>query len=87
MMQQFLLSVILNMLLDLLLTQRLIILGTLSKFNLTIKELNFSWPVWNRGIRAHRHYDAAILTKCYTQHALGPFIDSEINHIRHFIKV
>ena len=37
--------------------------------------------------RAHRIYDAAILTRCYTQHALQPFIDSEINHIRHFIKI
>ena len=37
--------------------------------------------------RAHRIYDAAILTQCYTQHALQPFIDSEINHIRHFIKI
>ena len=36
--------------------------------------------------RAHRLYDAALLTKCYTQHALWPYIDSEINHIRHFIK-
>ena len=36
--------------------------------------------------RAHRLYDAAILTRCYTQHALRPYIDSEINHIRHFIK-
>ena len=37
--------------------------------------------------RAHRLYDAAILTRCYTQHALPPYIDSEINHIRHFIKI
>ena len=37
--------------------------------------------------RAHRLYDAAILTRCYTQHALLPYIDSEINHIRHFIKI
>ena len=37
--------------------------------------------------RAHRLYDAAILTWCYTQHALWPFIDSKINHIRHFIKI
>ena len=37
--------------------------------------------------RAHRLYDAAILTRCYTQHALRPFIDSEINHIRQFIKI
>ena len=33
--------------------------------------------------RAHRLYDAAILTRCYTQHALRPYIDYEINHIRH----
>ena len=37
--------------------------------------------------RAHRLYDAAMLTRCYTQHALRPYIDSEINHIRHFIKI
>ena len=37
--------------------------------------------------RAHRLYDAAILTRCYTQHALGLDIYSEINHIRHFIKI
>ena len=29
----------------------------------------------------------ALLTRCYTQHALRPYIDSEINHIRHFIKI
>ena len=32
-------------------------------------------------------YDAALLTRCYTQHALRPFIDSETNHKRHFIKI
>ena len=37
--------------------------------------------------RKHDLYDAAILTRCYTQHALRPYIDSEINHIRHFIKI
>ena len=37
--------------------------------------------------RAHRLYDAALITRCYTQHALQPYIDSEINHIRHFIKI
>ena len=37
--------------------------------------------------RAQRLCDAAILTRCYTQHALQPYIDSEINHIRHFIKI
>ena len=39
--------------------------------------------------RAHRHYDVGILTRCYTQHAITliwPFIDSEINHIRHLSK-
>ena len=33
------------------------------------------------------NYEAAILTRCYTKHALPPFIDSKINHIRHFIKI
>ena len=37
--------------------------------------------------RAHRLIDAALLTICYTHHALGPSIDLEINHIRHFIKI
>ena len=37
--------------------------------------------------RAHQLYDAAFLTRCYTQHALRPYIDSKINHIRHFIKI
>ena len=35
----------------------------------------------------HQLYDAALLTRCYTQHALRPFIDSETNHKRHFIKI
>ena len=34
----------------------------------------------------HQMYEAALLTRCYTQHALHPLIDSEINHKRHFIK-
>ena len=37
--------------------------------------------------RTHGLYDAAILTRCYTQHALRLYIDSEFNHIRHFIKI
>ena len=37
--------------------------------------------------RNHQMYDAALLTRCYTQHALRPFIDSEYNHIRSFIKI
>ena len=32
-------------------------------------------------------YDAALLTRCYSQHALRSFIDSETNHKRHFIKI
>ena len=37
--------------------------------------------------RAHRLYDAALLTWCCTKHALRPYIDSKINYIRHFIKI
>ena len=37
--------------------------------------------------RKHDSYEAALLTRYYTQHALRPYIDSEINHIRHFIKL
>ena len=37
--------------------------------------------------RSNRLYDAAFLTRCCTQHALRPVIDSKINHVRHFIKV
>ena len=37
--------------------------------------------------RKHDLYEAALLTRCYTQHALRPYIDSEINYIRHFIKI
>ena len=37
--------------------------------------------------RNHQMYDAALLTRCYTLHVLRPFIDSESNHIRHFIKI
>ena len=36
--------------------------------------------------RKHNLYEAALLTRCYTQHALRPYIDSEINHIRHSSK-
>ena len=34
----------------------------------------------------HDLYYTALLTRCYTQHALRPYIDSEINHIRHSSK-
>ena len=37
--------------------------------------------------RNHQLYDAALLTRCYTQPALRPFIDSEINHKRNFIQI
>ena len=37
--------------------------------------------------RKHYLYEAALLTRYYTQHALRPYIDSVINHIRHFIKI
>ena len=30
---------------------------------------------------------AALITKCYTQHALHPYNDSEINYIRHLSKI
>ena len=36
--------------------------------------------------RKHDLYHTALLSRCYTQHALRPYIDSEMNHIRHFIK-
>ena len=36
--------------------------------------------------RKHDLYKAAFLTRCYTQHALRLYIDSETNHIRQFIK-
>ena len=37
--------------------------------------------------RNHLLYDAALLTRYYTPYALCPFIDSETNHKRHFIKI
>ena len=37
--------------------------------------------------RNHQLYDAALLTRCYTQHTLRPFIDSETNHKWRFIKI
>ena len=36
---------------------------------------------------SNRLYDAALLTRCYTQHTPRPVIDSKINHVRHFIKI
>ena len=37
--------------------------------------------------RSNRLYYAALLTRCYTQHALRPVIDSKINYVRHIIKI
>ena len=37
--------------------------------------------------RNHQMYEAELLTRCYTQHDLRPFIDAAINHLRHFIKI
>ena len=46
-----------------------------------------SWRHQLAILRENRLYDAALLTQCYTQHDLWPYKDSEINHIRHFIKI
>ena len=32
-----------------------------------------------------RKHDIFLFTRCYTQHALCPYIDSQMNHIRHVI--
>ena len=37
--------------------------------------------------RANKLYKAALLTRCYVQRFLSPYIDSEVNHKRHFIKI
>ena len=37
--------------------------------------------------RANKLYKAALLTRCYFQYFLNPYIDSEVNHKRHFIKM
>ena len=37
--------------------------------------------------RANKLYKAALLTRCYVQHFLSPYIDSEVSHKRHFIKI
>ena len=37
--------------------------------------------------RNHQMCDAVLLSRFYTQYALRPFIDSEINHQRHCIKI
>ena len=37
--------------------------------------------------RENKLYKAALLTRCYVQHFPSPYIDSEVNHKRHFIKI
>ena len=37
--------------------------------------------------RANKLYKAALLTRFYVQHFLSAYIDSEVNHKRHFIKI
>ena len=37
--------------------------------------------------RANKSYKAALLTRCYVQHFHSPYIDSGVNHKRHFIKI
>ena len=37
--------------------------------------------------RSNRLYDAALLTRCNTQHAFRPVIYLKINHVRYFIKI
>ena len=59
---------------------RLVTLSIFSLQNLDIEANKFC-------DRAHQLYDAVILNRCYTQHALRPYIDSKIYHIRHFIKI
>ena len=36
--------------------------------------------------RRQDFYQSALLTRCSIKHALRPYIDSEMNHIRHLIK-
>ena len=37
--------------------------------------------------RANKLFKAALLTRCYIQHFLSPYIDSEVNHKQHFVKI
>ena len=41
----------------------------------------------NRYDRANKFYKAPFLTRCYVQHFLSPYIGSEVNHKRYFIKI
>ena len=37
--------------------------------------------------RANTLYNTALLTRCYFQHFHSPYIDSEVNHKHHLIKI
>ena len=37
--------------------------------------------------RANKLYKVVLLTRCCVHHFLRPYIDSEVNHKRHFIKI
>ena len=37
--------------------------------------------------KCHQLHEAALLTRCHTQYALRPVIDSEVNHERNCIKI
>ena len=37
--------------------------------------------------RANKLHKEALLTRCYVQYFISPYIDSEVNHKRHFIKI
>ena len=62
---------------------------TLSRFvKVSVSSLcGLDTKAYNLFDRVHRLYDAALLIKCYTLHALRPYIDFEVNHIRHFMKI
>ena len=38
-------------------------------------------------VRANKLYKAALLSRCYVQHFLSPYSNSEVNHKRHLIKI
>ena len=48
---------------------------------------NFDTDAYKFYNRTNKLYDAALLPRCYTQHALRPVIDSKINHKRNFTKI
>ena len=59
-------------------------LSKLASLSVSLRKLDDANKFYDR---KHDLYEAALLTRCYTQHAFRPYIDSEINHIRHFIKI